>query len=90
MIRQISRKIGKGIVFFNKKEKNVSSISEEDLEEDVERERKISEMKFSEDQLRPAIKNLMDSGRSSEEVIGFLNSLTVCLVSAESIKNKHK
>ena len=44
MIRQISRKLGRSVVFFNKKENSVSSASKEDLEEDAERERKIREI----------------------------------------------
>ena len=62
------RKLGRSVVFFNKKENSVSSTSKEDLEEDAERERKIREMKFSEDQLRPAIKNLMEIRLPLQEI----------------------
>ena len=73
----------------NKKVKNFTDSVFNKDEEDLIRDKKMKEMKFSEDQLKPAIKYLMDSGKSSEEIVGFLTSLLVCLTSAEFIKKKY-
>ena len=73
----------------NKKVENFTDSVLKKDKEDLIREKKIKEMQFSEDQLKPAIRYLIDSGKSSEEIIGFLTSLLVCLTSAEFIKKKY-
>ena len=54
------------------------------------RDSKIEDMKICEEQLRVAIKQLMSKGKEHEEIIGYITSLTVCLVSSEMIKQRNK
>jgi signal-transduction protein with cAMP-binding, CBS, and nucleotidyltransferase domain len=59
-----------------------------DVMSKTDRDKKIDNIKFCENNLRKNISLLLDQGKSMEEIVGYNTSLLVCLASSESIKRK--